>query len=436
MNRRSAIPFALALSSLLTSSTLPAQAAPTDQAIAGLWSGTATVSGEHVPVSLEISVSQLGKVQGTFLNGPERSASTSGGIAGANLSLTFSDYDRTLDGKITPDGFHGIFSGARVKTPIPVELHPEPAQPYPSAAITASTPANAKTNPKSIEGDWEIAVHSEKGESAWAMRVTPATGGTGIHPIKAVILRIDGDTGGLYGSYDAATASYRVGRFSSALPQFFSLQPQPDGTLRVTDLIHDEKPWTARRPAEARALNLAPPTKSTDQTGMLDPTAPLHYSGVTLAGQTVTDADPRFKGKVVIVAIGGSWCPNCHDEAPFLVDLYNRYHAKGLEIVDLSFEEGDELKDPVRLRAFVAKYKIPYPVLLAGTPDDLNARLPQAKNLNCWPTTFFIGRNGLVQQTHAGFSGPATGDAYVELKAETTALVEKLLAAKQVAQVP
>ena len=36
---------------------------------------------------------------------------------------------------------------------------------------------------------------------------------------------------------------------------------------------------------------------------------------------------------MLIVSISGSWCPNCHDEAPFLADLYRRYQAKGLEIV-------------------------------------------------------------------------------------------------------
>ena len=82
----------------------------------------------------------------------------------------------------------------------------------------------------------------------------------------------------------------------------------------------------------------------------------------------MSDTDARFRGKVVIVAIGGSWCPNCHDEAPFLMELYRQYRAQGLEIVDLSFEEGDQLKDPTRLRAFIQKYGIEYPVLIPGVP--------------------------------------------------------------------
>jgi hypothetical protein len=64
----------------------------------------------------------------------------------------------------------------------------------------------------------------------------------------------------------------------------------------------------------------------------------------------------------------------------------------------------------------------------------VNAKLSQGKNLNCWPTTFFVGRDGLVHETHAGFSGPATGAANTELKTKTDKLIEKLLAQKEIAQ--
>jgi thiol-disulfide isomerase/thioredoxin len=45
----------------------------------------------------------------------------------------------------------------------------------------------------------------------------------------------------------------------------------------------------------------------------------------------------------VLVTLMGSWCPDCHDEAPFLESLYRKYRSRGLEIVALSFEEGDQL---------------------------------------------------------------------------------------------
>jgi thiol-disulfide isomerase/thioredoxin len=129
----------------------------------------------------------------------------------------------------------------------------------------------------------------------------------------------------------------------------------------------------------------------------------------------------------VIVSITGSWCPNCHDEAPFLADLYRKYRSLGLEIVALDFEEPEQRKDPSRLRAFVKKYEIEYTYLLAGEPSELQAKVPQAENLNSWPTTFFLGRHGKVRAVHAGFAAAASGEFNVQLKREVTTTVEKLL---------
>jgi thiol-disulfide isomerase/thioredoxin len=144
----------------------------------------------------------------------------------------------------------------------------------------------------------------------------------------------------------------------------------------------------------------------------------------------VASTDPRFHGKVVLVEITGSWCPNCHDEAPYLVDLYRKYHEKGLEIVALSFEEGDQLKNPQRLRAFIKKYKIEYNVLLCGQPEDAKEKLTQAVNWDSWPTTFFVDRKGLVRRVHAGFPSTASGDLYRSADSEFRSEVETLLAEK------
>jgi peroxiredoxin len=159
-----------------------------------------------------------------------------------------------------------------------------------------------------------------------------------------------------------------------------------------------------------------------------DPSKPFIFSFPDLNGKQVSNTDPQFDGKVVIVAVGGSWCPNCHDEAPFLESLYKQFHGQGLEIVNLSFEEADQLKDPTRLRAFIARYGLTYTVLVAGTPDELAEKIPQGEHLNCWPTSFILGRDGKVREVHAGFAGPANKPAHEALKQEVTSLVEGLLA--------
>jgi hypothetical protein len=57
-------------------------------------------------------------------------------------------------------------------------------------------------------------------------------------------------------------------------------------------------------------------------------------------------------------------------------------------------------------------------------------KVPQAVNLNSWPTTIFVGRDGLVKGIHTGFASPASGEYNNQLKEEFTAKIEKLLAEK------
>ena len=162
-----------------------------------------------------------------------------------------------------------------------------------------------------------------------------------------------------------------------------------------------------------------------------DPAEPFRFSFPDLQGRVVSNTDPKFRGKVVLVNISGSWCPNCHDEAPFLAALYKKYRAKGLEIVTLSFEEADQLANPTRLRAFIATYGLEYTVLLPGEPDQLAEKVPQAENLNAFPTTFILGRDGRVRGVHAGFPSPGSGEFYTKAEHEVTEQVERLLAERR-----
>ena len=62
------------------------------------------------------------------------------------------------------------------------------------------------------------------------------------------------------------------------------------------------------------------------------------------------------------------------------------------------------------------------------------SKVPQAVNLHAYPTTFFLGRDGKVRSVHAGFASLATGNLHRELTEETTRLVERLLAEKNVTE--
>ena len=381
-----------------------APAATTAQSLAGLWDATVIVNELEIPFRMEFT-GDGPNVKGSFFNGDERVASTSGRFGNGSLALRFDQYatkleatlhDGILAGKYGRDGRASYQFRAKRFTPSPV--------------------SNAEV--PSIAGLWEIAVKSPKGESAWRFIVRQSGS-----EVSAAILRVDGDTGTLSGTY--RDGRFVLSHFSGARPAVLEVTPASDGTL---NLVLNGKNLTATRPADARAKGLAEPTDPSRHTSVKDPSEPFRFSFPDLSGRIVSETDPRFRGKVVLVNITGSWCPNCHDEAPFLAELYRKYRDQGLEIVALSFEEAEQLKDPTRLRAFIRQYGIEYTVLIAGEPGEAKDKLSQAVNWNAWPSTFFLGRDGRVRGVHAGFPGRASGDFYSQAKKEFTGLAERLLA--------
>ena len=234
---------------------------------------------------------------------------------------------------------------------------------------------------------------------------------------------MDGDTGALTGRY--RDGKFALSHFSGARPSLLEVTPGAGGTLDI--LQNGKNKFTAVRWEEARAKGLPTPDDPAKHTTVRDAAAIFQFRYPDLNGHIVANTDSRFKGKVVLVDISGSWCPNCHDETPFLMDLYRKYRSRGLEIVALSFEEGEQLKDPANLRAFIKKYGVEYSVLLAGDPAEAKDKLAQAVNFDAFPTTFFIGRDGRVRGVHSGFPSSASGDLFRQAKAEFAAQVERLL---------
>jgi thiol-disulfide isomerase/thioredoxin len=264
-------------------------------------------------------------------------------------------------------------------------------------------------------------VKSPKGESAWNFVVNQT--GT---KIDAAIVRVDGDTGTLSGAYK--DGKFALSHFTGERPFYVEVSPRSDGSLQLQIAsFHDTQTLIALRPAEARSRNLAPPDDPTQHTKLKDPTQPLRFSFPDVNGRMVSSSDEQFQGKVLIVNVTGSWCPNCHDEAPFLEELYKKYHGQGLEIVALDVEQAEQLQGLSRARAFIKRYRIEYTYLIAGEPSQLNEKIPQAENLNAWPKTFFIGRNGLVRSTHTGFTSQASGEFDSHLKDDVRNEIIQLL---------
>lgn len=388
-----------------TQSAQPTVARP---AMAGEWNASIVSNGVDVPFRFEV-VERGPELVASFFNGERRISSTSSGVSGGRVFFAFDQYAAALDITLVEDRLVGTYRRG-VKTTYPFTATRATAAPRPTAV-----PPGAP----SIAGTWIVQATSKKGETAW--RFIAREDG---NQVSASILRVDGDTGTLTGGY--RDGRWVLSHFSGARPLLLEVIPQSDGTLTLRQNRKTE--LTAVRENDARSMAIGVPTDPAHHTTVADPSQPFRFSFPDLDGRVVSSTDARFAGKVVLVNISGSWCPNCHDEAPFLASLYKTYRERGLEIVTLSFEEADQLANPTRLRAFIASYGLTHAVLLAGNPDQVNERVPQAVNLNAFPTTFVLGRDGRVRAVHAGFPGPGSGEFHTRAERELTADVERLLA--------
>lgn len=149
-------------------------------------------------------------------------------------------------------------------------------------------------------------------------------------------------------------------------------------------------------------------------------------------GNKVSIGDERFRDKVVIIQIMGSWCPNCLDETKFLSDYYNENQDKGIEIVSLAYEYSTDFQRSQKsLRKFQRLLNVKYPMLITGVSvaDSLRTEktLPQITPIKGFPTTIFLDRKGNVREIHSAFYGPGSGKHYEEFKTEFFATVERLM---------
>jgi thiol-disulfide isomerase/thioredoxin len=159
----------------------------------------------------------------------------------------------------------------------------------------------------------------------------------------------------------------------------------------------------------------------------------LEFSFPDLNGNKVSLSDERFKNKVVILQVFGTWCPNCMDETKFLVPWYNANKDRGVEILALAYERKDDFEyAKARIEKMKSRLDVPYDFVVAGVNDKEKASqtLPALNKILAFPTTIFVGKDGKVKYTHTGFEGPGTGVYYERFKERFNQIVNELLAEK------
>jgi thiol-disulfide isomerase/thioredoxin len=432
------------MNTLLQNAGLAVIAAGSMSAIAGekldgRWDAQLVRGDNAIPFRLDLSGSGP-TLKGTLYDGfrPYENT-TSASFKDGQLTLNIEHYLTTITAKFEGDKLVGNV----------VAQNRENRADYQFVAVR-HVDAPVAANAPAIAGSWEIPLEapSSKGEKSFRLIVDQKGA-----EVAASILRVDGDTGAYSGTFK--DGKWVLSHFDGSRPGVIVVTPAQDGTLeiqqrqdRVRTAAAEEKSGSenayresapdgrysaklvAYRTEVARAKGFPEPANYVTHTTARDPNETFSFNFPDVNGKPVSSEDPQFKGKVVLAIVTGTWCPNCHDEAQYLVELDKKYRDKGLAIVALDFEEAEQQGPLNRVHAFTKQYGVKYPYLIAGAPAEMWEKVPQLVNLNTWPATVFVGRDGKVRAVHAGFASPASGQFHAQLKKEFTERIEQLLAEK------
>ncbi len=375
----------------------------------GQWRVVLDHPGGELPFGVEVG-SVRGKPAAWLINPPERLAVEQVSIDGNTLVLAFPSYSSKITLTL---GSNDRLSGAAdfVRSSGPVQLA---ASGQRGAWRFMARPARAVTD---ITGRWSLTrgPRGEKGLAQFRQQGNVVTGSVQFPSgdVRYLAGEISGDTLKL-SHFDGSSSGLWMAKLVGG---------KLDGEVFYAT-SRSATTWNAERAkgADLEAVMVEKPT--TDR---------LSFRFPDTSGKMVSLSDPQFKGKVVVITLGGAWCPNCHDEAKFLGPYAKAHKKDGLEVISLNFEYGDDQARAFRqMDSFAKRYNLSYPHLLAGqpTPESSAKALGALGPVKVYPSTIFIGRDGKVREVHVGWAGPATGALNVKAKKDFDTYVRKLLAEK------
>ena len=187
---------------------------------------------------------------------------------------------------------------------------------------------------------------------------------------------------------------------------------------------HWYEPWVAKKNSTA---HLHDPNTLTY---LKDGYETIDINVQNLNGDTLHFNKDYYKGKVNIVTVMGTWCPNCLDEAKYFTELFMKYNAKGLNVLPVCFEISDDFTKNIQgMKRFFGFNHIPFQPYYGGQAGKSNAakKFYMLNTIMSYPTSIFIDKKGVVRKIHTGFYGPGTGQYYENYKRETDAFVKMLL---------
>ena len=388
---------------------------PESQISTGIWRGAITIQGRELPFNFDIE-----QASGTYIahihNAEERILLDDITVMGDSILMTLHTFDATFKARVKGDSLVGRFV---------INYAAGYSLPFNAAYGQAYRFAFSDTlaTVTDFSGKYDVQFFNEN-STPKAMGIIKQKG----NYATATFLTPTGDLRYIEGN--VVNDTLWLSAFDGNHIFIFNATKSGDSTIvgrqwlgRSRNRKWDGKLNPNARPPESESLTYLKPGYER-----------IDFAFPNVDSVMIRSDDERYKNKVVILQILGSWCPNCLDETRFLVDWYKENHERGVEIIGLAYEQKEEFGyASKRVKKMKEKLGIPYEVLVAGSSDNQKAAatLPALNQVIAFPTTIFIGKDGKVKHIHTGFAGPGTGEYYEEMKERFSQTVNELLSVKE-----
>lgn len=380
----------------------------------GKWRGIFKINPElEIPFNFEIR-----NVQGTeklfFINADEH---FEGGIirqSPDSLFIKLDQFDNELAFKIEGDGLTGTLR-KQDHSGRSTAVIAERGKDYRFA--TTGKPATAD-----FSGTYDVVFTGANGKEEKTVGLFKQTG----NKLSGTFLKITGDSRYLEGTVEGN--DFQLSSFIGSGPSYYKGSFSTDGTIkgaiigaRGSQSFSGTKNSNAALPDAYKLTYLKEGYKTLD------------FSFPDVNGKKISLKDEKFRNKVVILSITGTWCPNCVDETSFIAPWYKKNKDRGVEVIGIHYEQKTDAEYVKKvLNRFRERFGIEYDQVIAGTADKqvVANSLPALNSFLSFPTTIIINKKGEVAQIHTGYTGPATGKYYDEFVNEFNQEIDKLLAQK------
>ncbi len=382
----------------------------------GMWRGSIDIQGNMLPFNFEIT--KTGTVyKATLFDGKEFIKLDDISIKGDSLIMSMHIFDIDIRAKINDNTLSGLY----------IKNYADNYRLPFKATYGKKGRFDNPTSNGTFDGRWETTFVKSDGSTYPALGIFKTEGNL----LTGTFLTKTGDYRFLEGfTKDNHMELYT---FDGTHAFVFKANLQADGSLKGEYFSGKTgyKPFTAKNNP---TFELPDPLKLTYLKKGYDK---ISFTFPGLDGKPVSLDDPKYKGKVIVLQIFGTWCPNCMDETRFYKKWYDKNKNKGVEIIGLAYENPVKGKfnfeyAKSRVEKMKKKYNVGYDYVLAGISDSKEASksLPMLNKVMSFPTSIIIDRKGKVRQIHTGFAGPATGKYYEDFVEEFNTLMAKLIAEK------